>query len=73
MKTAVELRAQSREELVKLLLELRREQFNLRMQRCMEQLTKTSELRRVRRTISRVKTVLREQRGASVEVRETHA
>ena len=64
MSSATELRSRSREELLKLLLELRREQFNLRMQRGMEQLGKTSELRRVRRSISRVKTVLREQRGS---------
>jgi len=49
-KTEVELR----EELKNLL----QEQFNLRMQKGMGQLTNSNELRRVRRDIARVKTVI---------------
>lgn len=40
------------------LLELRREQFNLRMQRGTGQLTQTHQLRNVRRDIARVKTAI---------------
>ncbi|NJN53110.1 MAG: 50S ribosomal protein L29 [Gammaproteobacteria bacterium] len=38
--------------------ELRREQFNLRMQRGTGQLTQTHQLKRVRKDIARVKTVM---------------
>ena len=41
---------------------LLREQFNLRMQRGIGQLSKPSELRRVRRDIARVRTVLNEKK-----------
>ena len=40
------------------LVELRREQFNLRMQRGTGQLTQTHQLRNVRRDIARVKTAI---------------
>ena len=43
------------------LLELRREQFNLRMQQATGQLSGGAQLRTARRNIARVKTVLREQ------------
>ena len=46
-----------REELTSLL----QEQFNLRMQKGTGQLTQPNELRRVRRDIARVKTVLNEK------------
>ena len=49
-KTEVELR----EELKNLL----QEQFNLRMQKGMGQMTNVNELRRIRRDIARVKTVM---------------
>ena len=49
-KTTVELR----EELARLL----QEQFSLRMQKGMGQMTNVNELRRVRRDIARVKTVM---------------
>ncbi len=57
---AVELRQKKSEELDVLLLELLREQFNLRMQKGTGQLSKPSEVKRVRRTIARVKTVIAE-------------
>ena len=57
---AVELRQKKSEELDALLLELLREQFNLRMQKGTGQLSKPSEVKRVRRTIARVKTVIAE-------------
>lgn len=49
------------DELNKLLIDLKREQFNLRMQQGSGQLTKPSEVRRVRREIARIKTVMSEQ------------
>ena len=57
---AAELRKKNPEELNALVLELLREQFNLRMQKGSGQLGKPSEMKRVRRTIARVKTVIAE-------------
>jgi len=53
-----ELRGKSVDELNEELLALRREQFNLRMQRATGELTRHHEHRRVRKDIARVKTVL---------------
>ena len=57
---ATELRKKNAKELSDLLLELRREQFNLRMQKGSGQLGKPSEVNRVRREIARIKTILSE-------------
>ncbi|NIV17799.1 MAG: 50S ribosomal protein L29 [Woeseiaceae bacterium] len=57
---ASELRKKSVDELNEELLELRREQFNLRMQQATGELTHHNQHRRVRRDIARVKTVLNE-------------
>ncbi len=46
------------------LLKLRREQFNLRMQRATGQDMAVHEYRRVRKDIARIKTVIRELAGA---------
>ena len=58
---AQELRAKSDAELREELTGLLREQFNLRMQKGTGQLGQPSELRRVRRDIARVKTILNEK------------
>jgi large subunit ribosomal protein L29 len=58
---AKELRAKSPDELNKELSELLRAHFGLRMQHATQQLANTSELRKTRRSIARVRTVLREQ------------
>jgi large subunit ribosomal protein L29 len=58
------LRGQSREELEKQLLELLKEQFNLRMQKGSGQLSRPAQFKSVRREIARVKTVLAEQAAA---------
>jgi large subunit ribosomal protein L29 len=58
---ASELRTKSAEDLAKELEALRKEQFNLRMQNATGQLTRNSEMKRVRRDIARIKTVLNEQ------------
>jgi large subunit ribosomal protein L29 len=55
-----ELRKKSAEELDALMLDLHREQFNLRMQKGSGQLTKPSRMKEVRRDIARIKTVLTE-------------
>lgn len=57
---ASELREKSRQELETELVELRREQFNLRMQSATGQMTRNHEHKRVRRDIARVKTVIGE-------------
>ena len=57
---AEELRTKSVDELSEELVQLRREQFNLRMQQVTGELTHHHEHRRVRRDIARVKTVLNE-------------
>ena len=61
---ASELRDKSVDQLSEELLELRREQFNLRMQQATGELTHHHEHRRVRRDIARVKTVLNELQRA---------
>jgi large subunit ribosomal protein L29 len=62
---AKELRKKKPEELEALILELLREQFNLRMQKGSGQLSKPSEMKRVRRTIARAKTVIAEMAAGS--------
>ena len=61
---AQDLREKSVEELNAELLNLLREQFNLRMQAATGQLQQTHTLKAVRRDIERVKTVLTEKAGA---------
>ncbi len=57
-----ELRGQSTEQLGERLVELKKEQFNLRFQRATGQLESTSRVREVRRDIARVMTVMTEKR-----------
>jgi large subunit ribosomal protein L29 len=61
---ASELRQKSPEELRQELLELLREQFNLRMQKATSQLSKPHLCQQVRRNIARVKLVLSEKTKA---------
>lgn len=56
-----DLRTKSVEELNTELESLLKAHFSLRMQVSMQQLTKTSEIRQVRRDIARVRTILREK------------
>jgi large subunit ribosomal protein L29 len=58
---AHEMRAKNESELREELSGLLREQFNLRMQRGIGQLATPHDLRRVRRDIARVRTVLNEK------------
>ncbi len=60
--SAKELRQKSPADLQKELIDLRREQFNLRMARATGQAAKPDQFTKVRRNIARVKTVMAEQR-----------
>ncbi len=57
---ASELRQKSRDELSTLLIELARERFTLQMQKGTGQLSKTAQVKKVRRDVARVQTVLNE-------------
>ena len=58
---ASELRIKSAADLEQEMLSLTKAQFGLRMQVATQQMANTSELRKVRRDIARVKTVLNEK------------
>jgi len=62
MKTK-DIRAMDIEARRKELTELKREQFNLRMQKATGQLGNTAQLGKVRRDIARLRTVMREAEG----------
>ena len=57
-----DLRAKTPDELKDQLLDLKKEQFNLRFQRATQQLEKPSRVREVRREIARIKTILGEKK-----------
>jgi len=63
-----EIRQKNGQELADELIDLRREQFNLRMQQATGQLVRPHEYRRVRRDIARIKTVQREQQQSQEKV-----
>ena len=56
-----EMRTKNGDELQKELNDLLRAQFGLRMQHATQQLSNTSQMKKVRRDIARVRTVLREK------------
>ena len=64
---ATEFRSKSAEELETTLSDLRREQFNLRMQKGTGQLSRPSEMNRVRKAIARIKTVMNEKRAGEAK------
>ncbi len=61
MSVANDIRAKTPDELAGMLLDLRKEQFNLRFQRATGQQDNTARVRVVRREIARVKTILAER------------
>jgi large subunit ribosomal protein L29 len=61
---ASELRGKSSDELNQELNALLNAQFKLRMQKATQQLTNTSQIRKVRRDIARVRTLLNEKAKA---------
>lgn len=64
MLKAKDLREKQVGDLKKELLDLRKSQFNLRFQKANLQLEKTAEVRKNRRDIARLKTVIREKERA---------
>lgn len=58
------LKGKSQDELNAMLIDLRKQQMDMRFQQAGGQLTNTSEIRKVRRTIARVKTFLGQQDAA---------
>jgi large subunit ribosomal protein L29 len=60
---AKELRSKSAAELNEELIKLRKEQFALRMQRATGQAIKPDQFGKVRKSVARLKTVLRESAG----------
>ena len=67
---AMELRTKSSEELMGLLTDLKKEQFNLRFQKASGQLENTARVRVVRREIAKISTVLTEKKnGVEVKVK----
>ena len=58
---ANELRAKNGDELQKELHDLLKAQFGLRMQHATQQLSNTSQMKKVRRGIARVRTVIKEK------------
>ena len=67
---AVDVHAKTPDELATLLLDLRKEQFNLRFQRATGQQEGVSRVQQVRRTIARVKTILAEKNRSAVKSRK---
>lgn len=62
---AENLSNKSPKELEQEIMELTREQFNLRMQKTVGQLAKTDSLKKVRRNIARAKTMLRMKKSGA--------
>ncbi len=61
---AADVRAKSVDQLKEELVQLKKEQFNLRFQTATGQLEKTARMKEVRRDIARVKTILSEKAQA---------
>lgn len=66
-KAAADYRSETPETLKANLLQLKKEQFNLRFQVATGQLEKTARIKVVRREIARVQTILREKARADAE------
>ena len=60
---AAEIREKTIDELSVLLLELRKEQFNLRMQNATGQLAQNDQFNKIRKDVARIKTVINEKSG----------
>ncbi len=62
MAKAADIRAKTTDELGTMLLDLRKEQFNLRFQAATGQTEGVGQVRKLRRDIARVKTIMSEQK-----------
>ena len=61
---ASELRQKSKDELGTILLDLSRERFNLKMQKGTGQLSKPDQVKKVRRDVARIHTILNQMASA---------
>lgn len=68
MTKAADIRVKTPDETNDLLLDLKREQLNLRFQRATGQQENTSQMRKTRRDVARVKTIMAERVRASAKV-----
>ena len=66
-KQAIDVRAKTPDELSAMLLDLRKEQFNLRFQRATGQQEGVARVKHVRRQIARVKTIMAEQQRSAAK------
>jgi large subunit ribosomal protein L29 len=66
-KAAIDVRAKTPDELSTMLLDLRKEQFNLRFQRATGQQEGVGRVKLVRRQIARVKTIMAEQQRSAAK------
>lgn len=57
---AIDLRKKNKEELASMLVDLNKERFNLKMQKGTGQLAKPDQIKKVRRDIARVHTIIEE-------------
>ncbi|MAK61067.1 MAG: 50S ribosomal protein L29 [Ponticaulis sp.] len=62
---AEDVRAKTEDQLKDQLVDLKKEQFNLRFQQATGQLENTARVRQVRRDIARIQTILREKTQTS--------
>lgn len=62
---AQDLRAKTVDELAKLVMDLRKEQFNARFQRSQGQMENTARIKKARRDLARIKTILNEKRSVA--------
>lgn len=60
MKAAV-IRSKTATEIAEMLISLRKSQFGLRMQKATQQLTDNSQIKKARKDVARVKTILHEK------------
>jgi large subunit ribosomal protein L29 len=63
---ASELRQKSKDELGTMLLDLSRERFNLKMQKGTGQLSKPDQVKKVRRDVARIHTIINEMASAQL-------
>jgi len=61
---ASDVRSKTADVLKDQLVDLKKEQFNLRFQRATQQLEKPAQVKKVRRDIARIKTILTEKNAA---------
>ena len=64
---ASEVRDMTEDELTSRLLDLKKEQFNLRFQKASGQLEKTARVGEVRKDIARIKTILQEKQSGAAK------